>query len=372
MKLSCLFLLPFFFFSSCKGQVRTSQQQGKALKSFPRLVQTQGRVSGNVMCEFQDKDGSIWFSTSGEGVYRYNGDSFTNFTTKDGLPGNDIGSIIPGKNGDVLFATQSGVYRYDGHNFSPYFQVDSLQKLDVSCLFEDREGRLWFSAMSGGVYCYDGKACKLFLKGDRKFNLGSSYQLILDILQDKAGNIWFSSWNGGGVWKYDGSNFLNFVPSALYYETNEDGRDAAKPSKHSAMSYISRYQPTDHIHDDMIFSIYESRSGELWFATRNHGACRYDGKTFTSYREQDGFTSRGIYDILEDRNGNIWLTTESNGVYRYDGKTFRNFTTEDGLHHNSVFSILEDKEGNIWFGSRGLGLTVYDGERFSDVSGNTL
>jgi hypothetical protein len=48
----------------------------------------------NVVCQLLDKDGNLWFSISGEGAYRYDGKSFTNITTKDGLCNNDVGAII--------------------------------------------------------------------------------------------------------------------------------------------------------------------------------------------------------------------------------------------------------------------------------------
>ncbi|MDX2279186.1 MAG: two-component regulator propeller domain-containing protein [Saprospiraceae bacterium] len=86
------------------------------------------------------------------------------------------------------------------------------------------------------------------------FNLGSKYQLILDILEDKSGNIWFSSWNGGGVWQYDGKSFKNF--------TTNNG-----------------------LVNDSVFSILEDKNGNLWFGTRGFGLSRYDGKNFVNFSE---------------------------------------------------------------------------------------
>ena len=203
----------------------------------------------------------------------------------------------------------------------------------------------------------------------QEYNLGNDNQFILDILQDKNGNLWFSSWNGGGVWKFDGKEFKNFLPTADYYKTNQDGRNVNNSQGVSAFSsknFDSQLQ--DHITDDMIFSMTEDKEGNIWFATRRHGACRYDGKSFTSFTEKEGFVSYGIYSILEDKKGNMWFSTEKNGVYRYDGKTFINFTTANGLVHNSVFSILEDKDGNLWFGTRWFGLSRYDGKSFTTFS----
>jgi ligand-binding sensor domain-containing protein len=187
--------------------------------------------------------------------------------------------------------------------------------------------------------------------------------MIMDIIQDKKGNIWFSSWNRGGVWRYDGAILTQFLPSADYYSFFEDERSNAYSS--SVTKYV--HSP-DYITDDMIFSISEDKAGNLWFATRRHGVCRYDGKSFTSFAENEAFVSHGIYSILEDKKGNMWFTTDKNGVYCYDGKTLTNYTTADGLVNNSVFSILEDKAGNLWFGTRWFGLSRFDGKTFATFS----
>ncbi len=383
----CALLLSINLITACNGQVQTEvQKEGVSAQQMivggqPKMIRTQGIMSGNVHCNLQDKAGNIWFSTSGEGVYRYDGKSFTNFTTKDGLSDNDVCAIIEDKTGNILFGTKSGICKYDGRYFSKYTDNVDASKKPISSLIEDRKGNLWFGVWREGVYRYDGKIFTNFLnndnpdkaiaffspKEDQPFNLGSKYQLILDILEDKSGNIWFSSWNGGGVWQYDGKSFKNYLPSADYYLRNEDNRSIDKinaPMEPTIFNNSSQ----DSISDDMIFSITEDKAGNLWFATRNHGACRYDGKSFISYKEDEGFVSRGVYSILEDQKGNIWLTTEQDGVWCYDGKSFKNFTTNNGLVNDSVFSILEDKNGNLWFGTRGFGLSRYDGKTFVNFS----
>ncbi|MBK8657170.1 MAG: hypothetical protein IPN20_25465 [Haliscomenobacter sp.] len=380
-------LLLFNLVTSCNGQVKTEVQkegvpeQEKIANGQPKITRTQGISSGNLLCNLQDKSGNIWFSTSGEGVYRYDGKSFTNFTTKDGLSANDVCAIIEDKTGNILFGTKRGICKYNGKYFSNYSEHVDASKKSISSLIEDSRGNLWFGVWNEGVYRYDGKTYDNFLnnnvpdktfpifpqKDTQPFNLGNTDQLILDILEDKLGNIWFSSWNGGGVWRYDGESFKNYLPSADYYLRKEDGRSGDKinaPIEPAIFNHSSQ----DSITDDMIFSISEDRAGNLWFATRRHGACRYDGKSFTSFRENEGFVSYGIYSILEDKKGNMWFSTDENGVFCYDGKSFKNYTTADGLVHNSVFSILEDKNGNLWFGTRGFGLSRYDGKTFVHFS----
>jgi ligand-binding sensor domain-containing protein len=341
--------------------------------NHPKIVRTQGATTGNLTCELQDRDGNLWFSTGGEGVYRFDGKSFTNFTTKDGLCDNNTSTIIQDKSGNILIGTHAGICKYDGKTFNNYFETDSLSKLRITTLLEDRDGNIWFGAMNKGVYRYDGTNLSHFIyKYEHPF-YGDKYEKhINDIIQDKNGNIWFSSWNGGGVWRYDGKTFTNFLPSKNYYLSNEDGRTITNPEQGTIFNLPIKentYSSSQNsITDDMIFSISEDKDGNLWFATRRHGACRYDGSSFTSFRENKAFVSYGIYSIHEDKKGNMWFSTDKNGVFCYDGKTFKNYTTADGLVNNSVFSILEDKEGNLWFGTRWFGLSRFDGKSFTTFS----
>ncbi|MBL7930613.1 MAG: hypothetical protein JNL60_01855, partial [Bacteroidia bacterium] len=286
-----------------------------------------------------------------------------------GLNHNDVNDINQDKKGNILLATGKGINVFNGKSITKYFQTDSLNSISVSCLQEDTKGNLWFACMGKGLFCYNGKVIHNYLSGnDPKFNLGNRYQLILDMLEDKNGNLWFSSWNGGGVWKYDGKAFTNYIPAKKYYLRNEDRRTLNAPEQNGFNNVIPTSSENDSISDDMIFSIFEDQVGKIWFATRNHGACRFDGKQFKSYRENVGFVSYGIYTILEDSKGNFWFGTQRNGVWKYDGKTFRNFTTKDGLVNNSVWTIIEDKSGNLWFGTRNFGLSRYDGKNFETFS----
>lgn len=379
LKTQILFLpILVVLIASCKGQVKTDSLKETAdefkiiAKERPKMVRTQGVVSGNVSCDLQDRAGNIWFSTGGEGVYRYDGKSFTNFTVKDGLNDNNVSSIAEDSKGNILFGTKSGICKYDGKSFAQYSEIDALSTLPITCLLEDRDGVLWFGTMGDGIYRFDGKTLTNFLNNDdHPFNLGVHYQLIMDIIQDRNGNLWFSSWNGGGVWRYDGKTFVNYLPSKNYYLSNQDERTIGNPKQEKSTNYLSPYAnslPQDSLTDDMIFSIAEDRRGNLWFATRRHGACRYDGKSFVSFREAEGFVNYGVNAILEDKKGDIWFATDKNGVFCYDGTSFKNFTTSDGLINNSVRSILEDKDGNLWFGTRGFGLSRYDGKSFVSYS----
>src|SRR3954471_20262104 len=149
---------------------------------------------------------------------------------------------------------------------------------------------------------------------------------VQSILEDKNGNIWFASWSREGVGRYDGKSLTSFKPNG----------------------------------DDMVHAILEDKNGNIWFGTRDHGVCRYDGKTFTNFTAEQGLGHSTVYSMLEDKAGNLWFATENGsgeegedgGLWRFDGKSFAKLTTKEGLRHNGVFSIVEDRVGNIWVGTR--------------------
>jgi ligand-binding sensor domain-containing protein len=74
-------------FTVCHGQVKTNLpiENGSTSKIIKngqqKLLKTQGsQKSDNIGCSLQDKAGNLWFGTTGEGVYRYDGKSFRQFT----------------------------------------------------------------------------------------------------------------------------------------------------------------------------------------------------------------------------------------------------------------------------------------------------
>lgn len=81
-------------------------------------------ITRNIM---QDRNGNLWFA-SWEGIIRYDGQSFTNFTNKEGLRRFHVFSILEGESGNLWFGTVgAGVGRYDGKALT-YFTGKTVKK----------------------------------------------------------------------------------------------------------------------------------------------------------------------------------------------------------------------------------------------------
>jgi len=346
---------------SCSGQVKTDAPKEIRTSGTeqPKLIRSQGTNEyANVHCSLEDKNGKLWFGTTGEGLYCYNGTSFVNFLEKDGLGSNNVWCIYEDKGGNLLFGTDNGVCYYNTSNESfTYLPIEETltasgtQKNPVHAIFQDKTGEFWFGT-DQGVFRFKGSiknaeedkaAFTKFLSDDyiineKKLKLNS----VSAILQDRSGKIWFASWNNEGACSYDGRSITSFSPNG----------------------------------DNMVYSLLQDKNGNLWFGTREHGVCRYDWigseKSYTNFADIPTFSASCVYSMVEDKTGTIWFGTEfgsgsledaKGGVWRYNpsNNAFTNFTVKgDALTNNSVFTVLKDHSDEFWFGTRNMGLCKFD------------
>ncbi|MBI2502182.1 MAG: hypothetical protein HYW07_02985, partial [Candidatus Latescibacteria bacterium] len=158
--------------ASGAGMVKTGK--GRAVRAgsgfrqgvWHNLDVSDGLPEPAVFAVLQDREGYLWFGTVG-GVSRYDGHTFTTFTSQDGLAHNEVRSIFQDREGHWWFGTDGGgVSRYDGHTFTTFTSQDGLAHNEVQSIFQDREGYLWFGTDGGGVSRYDGHTFTTFTSQD--------------------------------------------------------------------------------------------------------------------------------------------------------------------------------------------------------------
>ena len=405
-------------------------------KFFTNFTISQGLADNKIRCIMEDKTGNIWLGTNGSGVSRYDGKSFTNYETTQGLANNIINCIIEDKLGNIWMGTEGGVSRYDTNRENPlhderkYFRnfttkqglasnyIGSIQedemgniwfgtfgegvsRLDgkfqldgrycftnftteqglannsIYCITEDKKGNIWFGTDGGGVSRYDGKSFTNFTTAQ-----GLANNIVEDITEDKSGNLWFSTY-GGGISRYDGKAVTNFTSVQGLANNNvfsitedtvgnlwfgsEGGVSCYDGNKVSGQVSFTNFTTAQGLANNTIWGIKKDKKGNIWFGTNGGGVARYDGKSFTNYTTEQGLANNVVHCIMEDKMGNFWFGTEG-GVSRYDGKSFTNYSTAQGLANNSIYSIVEDKKGNIWFGTYGQGVSRYNGKSFTNFT----
>jgi len=349
-------------FTSCNGQTKKEQPNKTVVEKLSftskktKLTKTQGTNEyQNVHCIIQDKDGNLWLGTTGEGVYRYDGKEFTQFTEKDGLSNNKVWSILEDNLGNIWFGTDDGVSKYDGRTISKIpltitspidvgTKMPQTGKNAIWSVFQDKKGTIWFGS-DYGIYCYNGKTFSYFLENADIVNKSNlTLKSVQCMFEDTKGNLWFGSGPMAfeGIGFYDGKSLINFKPQ----------------------------------NEGWIRKMIEDKNGTLVFATRHNGMITYDSKNFTNFSEPKNIRKDLITTVLADSKGNIWYGSDytndndvtTGGLWKFDGKSFVEFKKKDGLGNTSIYSLTEDKAGNIWIGTRNCGLYRYNGQTFETFS----
>ena len=344
------FLTILFFSTACNGQPKKDLPKEK---EHPKLIKTIGSPRyGNVQCSMQDKDGNLWFGTTQNGLYKYDGKSFSQFTVSHGPNSNNILSILEDKDGKIWIGTEAGLCLYDGKTFAkiqiplpknlPHHNYHDRNSHWVFSIMQAKSGKLWFATIDG-VYIYDGKSFTPFIITEAAGGYMSTNNNAEHILEDKAGNIWFGGRGTEGVYRYDGKSVINIKLKELSTFRSDSIR----------------------ISHDWAWPQLQDKNGNIWFSNWG-GVYRYDGKSFTSFTKKDGLSGDMVARIIEDKKGNLWFGGD--GLCRYDGKSFTCFTKKDGLVNQGIWLILEDKTGNLWVGTRETGLYLYDGKTFINYS----
>jgi ligand-binding sensor domain-containing protein len=319
--------LTLVFYTSCRGHVKTDLPKDNIKYETKDIITSHGPTQQMIRNIKKGRNGTILMtgsnSTSFGDVFRYDGKSFTNLTSK--LGSHRFWDVLEDRRGNIWFTSiDSGVYYYNGKSFQNFTTREGLANNEVFSIYEDRAGIIWFGT-GGGVSRYDGKSFRNFTTKE-----GLPSNNITTIMEDKTGKLWFGT--RGEAFIYDGKTFTTL--------TNKDGKGF-----------------------NNVWSIIEDRRGNIWFG--DNGLWRYDGRTFTKVSQ------RGVYAIIEDKKGNIWTTGVVNppigkiwALSRYDAKSLYNkklTVTEIMSGPPAFLGILEANDGSIWFGADG-GVYHYDGK----------
>lgn len=377
----------------------------------------------------EDNAGNLWFTTS-EGIYRYDGSSFTLFEEMDGV---DVRSKMSSKvniakdsSGNIWFGNIGTAIHFNGHTFksikmpsnsvSEFFGIaesgtkkrNLWDDIPEALVFPDRSGTVWF--FSGcDVFRYNETTGAAELTGLSYYmkNVIAPYDSIRKdytiqlVYQNSKGDLWFcakgcqtpknESYRLFGDWASNPC-ILNHCKHNLS-QPNDEAAHIKQISANFATLTIG------HTGKTFAFTCcMEDRDGSMWFGSDHEGAYRYDVKEVSSgsasngcfvtrFTTNDQLSKSAITTIFQDRTGKIWFGTapkvnfQGNGVFCFDPSAMqksnvpilKHFTTRDGLCNKSPFSnnvinvITEDNLGKIWFGGDG-GVSNYDGKKIITFS----
>lgn len=342
MKLKTLiFFYILTILTSCNGQTSNKKiNSGLFVKG-----DTVKELGSNIMVIYQDKKNNYWFGSWETGVYKYDGKTLVNYTTKHGLHNNRIDDIEEDNLGNIYFAgmnPNSTITKFDGKSFANITATPGNEwKLEANDLWLLN----WYQSKQK-VFRFDGKTLfELTLPKPPKLNNPFD---VYSIYKDQKGNIWFGT-NPVGVCRYDGKSF-DWITEEDVTEFRNEGANGVR-------------------------SITEDKNGEFWFNTENRYSI-YDSITLKSNKfytrhesigSLDGKNTSGLNEYLStvrDKDNNLWFVTYRNGVWMYDGTKITHYTVQDNSKDISLFSIYKDNNGYLWLGTHENGVYKFNGKAF--------
>ncbi|MBP9069828.1 MAG: SpoIIE family protein phosphatase [Bacteroidia bacterium] len=246
----------FYFGTYSEGMFLFDFKTAKPKNSYGL---TNGLTYNSIMCLMKDREGNIWIGTNGTGVYKFFNNRFVYYTKNNGLldnyinavaedangviwagcsnngvakiengkvtsyktdfkgkkylPDNSIYTILPLKDGSVLFGTGEGICKYKDGVFST-LEDPVIRTQYINSLYEDSKGRIWIGTNNGVFKMENGVVSEE--KEVNKLKEDGILFKIFFAIEDKNGNMLFGLENG--LVQYDGTKttLLNGINKSVY------------------------------------------------------------------------------------------------------------------------------------------------------------
>jgi ligand-binding sensor domain-containing protein len=339
-----LFFSILFVLTSCNGQPTNSKDHFSLLNEICVKGDAVNELGSSIMVIYQDKKNTYWFGSWKTGLYRYDGKTLINYTTKQGLYNNRVDDIKEDNYGNIYFTSchpNSTITKFDGKSFTNVKATPSNDwKLEANDLW------LKNAHQTEKVYRFDGNTL-YELTVPKPLKLNNPFE-VYSIYKDTKGNIWFGT-NPSGVCRFDGKSF-EWITEEDVTEFRNEGANGVR-------------------------SITEDKNGDFWFNTENRYSV-YDSITLKSNKfytrhesigSLDGKNTSGLKEYLStlrDNHNNLWFVTYRDGVWKYDGTKITHYTVQANSKDITLFSIYKDNNGDLWLGTEENGAYKFNGNSF--------
>lgn len=110
---------------------------------------------------------------------------------------------------------------------------------------------------------------------------------------------------------------------------------------------VKNYTTRDGLPGQIVNSVFQDKSGYLWFATQS-GVCYYNGRKFQAFEPTPEVAGVEAIVVQQDKYGKIWIGTNANGLFQYDFNKVTNHSESNGFLSNVVRSIFMDRDSVMW------------------------
>jgi ligand-binding sensor domain-containing protein/signal transduction histidine kinase len=289
----------------------------------------------HVVSLFADREGSLWIGTEIDGLLRLRDVEFTAYTTKDGLAGNRVHSLVEDTKGNIWVGSSDGASCITGNVVRNYIlhEPTGYPRM-ITSIAETAEGSMWFATYYGIFSLKDGKFTQVLKDVIDKTEVRLLYK-------DKTYGLWITTRSKGLIYFKDGK--------ILYTHPNDEGFNFCEDVR----------------------TLHLDNSNVLWLGTKNKGLMQLINGQLSSYATRGTIPSNSVTSIYEDSDATLWITTNA-GLSRIKDNKFTNYNISNGLITNDLAQILEDNHNNLWISTTSMGVIQLNKRMLNDVAEGKL
>ena len=330
---------------------------------------------------FKDSRGKMWIGTDA-GLCSFNGKSYRIYNASEGMTAGRIWAITEDNEGNMWFGTYGdGIYKYDGEKFKQYTKKDGLADDWVRVLCWSEKYRCIVVGGSEGISMIKNDTVQSFPE-----NLAEKTSFTLATGITDAGDfLYITTYGKDNPYRfYPGERKLISVDDDNRYPHNSFSvyittkGDTVFSYNHEGIKILQKNRTSETFGNmGQIFGITEDKEGNIWMAswsttnrTMVDGVFRYDGKNIQNYKEAFGITDKEIWTVFYDKEQDIlWVGTSNEGLFQIPFSGFTYFPSSFfHLKENRINRVFADSGNNVWIsGNRNL-VKLQPDLGFSEIS----
>jgi len=341
-----------------------------------------GLPTRNIHDACQDSSGIMWFATS-SGITKYDGFSFTNFSTANGIPDQLFKKIKIDEKGIIWampeFKSDTIIYLENNHwnkILPPPRESQNPRMNAFDVLYRNNKPIVCMGSFDG-YYIYENNSWKHF-RISKNDTLNYVYTVIAYekhfLLSTKSGLCTIT--DGNTDWSLTkliepyGTDVI-----AINVEDKNSADEKIWVLTEKWLGYIQYHKFTMvttkfRLPHPTIFYysfVNSDKKGNVIFG--NIWAKYFISKkssTPSPLMIVNGFSSDGATSVFVDREQNFWIT-DTRGINKINNLKVVNYFEKNGMLEDEVTAVAELKNGKIVFGHN-IGLSIYDNSTFKKIS----